>query len=211
MSERAVMSSIPRQVAGFMPRTGDQALVQPQDAAARQAEFDALVKRQTRFVFRIAYALLRNGHDAEEVVQETFLKLYRAGTWESIRDERAFLARVAWRVAVDRRPKAKTDEPSERSASAIARSLKTELSSGGASPEEAVIAEDWNAVVHRLIDALPEDLRQPLVLSAIEEMNSREIAETMGIAEGTVRTRIMRARQMLKQRLASVMGDKYAK
>jgi RNA polymerase sigma-70 factor (ECF subfamily) len=199
MSERALMSSIPRDMASFAPKTEDQALVQSHDAAARSAGFDALVKRQTRFVFRVAYALLRNGHDAEEVVQDTFLKLYRSDAWETIRDERAFLARVAWRIAVDRRPRKKSEEPSQ------------ELSSAGASPEEAVIAGDWNAIVHRFIDALPEELRQPLVLSAIEEMNSRQIAETIGIPEGTVRTRIMRARQMLKQRLASVMGDKYAK
>jgi RNA polymerase sigma-70 factor (ECF subfamily) len=199
IGERALMSSIPGQIAGFTPKTGDQELVQPQDAAAHQARFDALVKRQSRFVFRIAYALLRNGHDAEEVVQETFLKVYRAGAWESIRDERAFLARVAWRIAVDKRPRARSEEP------------PPELSSDSATPEEAVIAEDWNAVVHRLIEALPEELRQPLVLSAIEEMNSREIAGAIGIPEGTVRTRIMRARQTLKQKLARMIGDKHAK
>jgi RNA polymerase sigma-70 factor (ECF subfamily) len=62
-----------------------------------------------------------------------------------------------------------------------------------------MVTADWNAAVHRLVDALPQELRQPLALSTVEEMNSREIAQAMGIAEGTVRTRIMRARRILKR------------
>lgn len=70
-------------------------------------------------------------------------------------------------------------------------------------PEHDVIAADWTVTVHRLIDALPEDLRQPLALSTLKELNSREIAAVMRISEGTVRTRLMRARQILKQKLAA--------
>lgn len=165
--------------------------------------FDTLLKRHAKFVFGVAFAILRNPQDAEEVVQETFLKLYRSGAWESMNNERAFLAKVTWRIAVDRLPAKREDEPS------------ADVPSNDASPEQAAIAGDWNAAIHRLIDALPESLRQPLVLSAVEEMNSREIAEAIGISEGTVRTRIMRARQILKQKVARLlgekMGDKYAK
>jgi RNA polymerase sigma-70 factor (ECF subfamily) len=70
------------------------------------------------------------------------------------------------------------------------------------------MATDWEAAVHRLIDSLPEELRQPLVLSV--EMNSREIAAAMGIAEGTVRTRLMRARQMLREKIAAIEERRYA-
>jgi len=161
--------------------------------------FDDLVKRQARFVFGVAFAILRNPEDAEEAVQETFLKLYRSGAWENMNDERAFLARATWRIAVGRLPAKREEEPAE------------ELPSGDASPEQLAIDGNVTAAIHRLIDTLPESLRQPLVLSAVEEMNSREIAEAMGISEGTVRTRIMRARQILKQKVAALMGEKYAK
>jgi RNA polymerase sigma-70 factor (ECF subfamily) len=174
-----------------------------QETAAREARFAGLVERQSRFVFRVAYALLRNSHDAEDAVQETFLKLYRAGAWEAIENERAFLARAAWRIAVDKLTKLRKarHEP-----------LDAELAlRGGASPEEAAVTANWNAAVHRLVDALPQELRQPLALSTVEEMNSREIAQAMGIAEGTVRTRIMRARQILKQKLAALMESRYEK
>ena len=63
--------------------------------------------------------------------------------------------------------------------------------------------------MHRLIDSLPEELRQPLALSA--EMSSREIAAAMGIAEGTVRTRLMRGRQMLREKMATMEVRGYAR
>jgi RNA polymerase sigma-70 factor (ECF subfamily) len=78
-----------------------------EDSFARCEErFAALVNRQARFVFRVAYAVLRNAHDAEDVVQEVFLKLYRSRAWEKIEEERAYLSRVTWRMAVDHLPRA---------------------------------------------------------------------------------------------------------
>jgi RNA polymerase sigma-70 factor (ECF subfamily) len=162
------------------------------EAGSREVRFTELVKRQSRFIFRVAWAVLRNAHDTEDVVQEAFLKLYRTGAWQRMDDERAFLARTAWRLAVDR---------SRANRGSI---VATETQSGDADPERAAIAADSSAVVQRLIDALPEELRQPLALSAIEELRSGEIAVLMGISEGTVRSRIMRARQILRQKLAAM-------
>jgi len=162
-------------------------------ASNEDAEFEALVMRQSRFVFRVAYAILRNSHDAEDAVQETFLKLYRNNTWKGIEDERAFLARAAWRIAVDRLPKAQPAQP------------EYEPASKAPTPEQEAIAADWTATIQSMVDALPEELRQPLALSTLDELNSRQIAAILGLPEGTVRTRLMRARQMLKQKLASLL------
>jgi RNA polymerase sigma-70 factor (ECF subfamily) len=157
------------------------------EADARPARFADLVNRQSRFVFRVAYAVLRNAGDSEDVVQETFLKIYRAGAWERMENERAFLARTAWRIAIDLRARSRRSPAME--------------AVGDASPEECAIAADRNRAVHRLIDGLPEELRQPLALSTVDEMSSVEIGKILGIPEGTVRTRLMRARQILKQKL----------
>ena len=160
-----------------------------EEAAACESLFAALVSRQSRFVFRVAFAILRNPHDAEDVVQETFLRLYKSSAWEQMRDERAFLARIAWRIAIDRLPKKRNE------------AAANEHPSTEPGPEDAVLRAERIAVVHRLIDALPEELRQALALSTVDELSSRQIAEIMGIAEGTVRTRLTRARQILKQKL----------
>ena len=137
-------------------------------------------------------------------MQETFFKLYRTGTWKAIRDERAFLARTAWRLAVDRLANRIHDLSHDEIDSA-------KLASIAPTPEQSAIAEDSRALVQKLIDSLPEDLRQPLALSTLEEMSSPEIAAVMGIPEGTVRTRLMRARAMLKEKLVVVMDGRHAK
>ncbi len=164
-------------------------------------EFEALVRRQSRFVFRVVYAILRNSHDAEDAVQETFLKLYRNHSWKGIDNERAFLARAAWRMAIDRLPKSQAAHAEP----------ETEPASTAPGPEQRAIAASQHASIHRMIDALPEELRRPLALSAIDELNSREIAVILDMPEGTVRTRLMRARRLLKQKLTGITESRYAR
>ncbi len=167
-----------------------------------EAEFQSLVQRQTRFVFRVAYALLRNAYDADDVVQETFLRIYRKRLWRSIQDERGFLARMAWRIARDRQrqPRMEMNEPEIH-----------EARSRDANPEDALISGDTTSIIHRLIASLPDELRNPLVLSTLEEMTSAQVACALCIPEGTVRTRILRARQMLKQKLGTILEQHHAK
>jgi RNA polymerase sigma-70 factor, ECF subfamily len=160
-----------------------------------QAEFALLVNRQSRFVYRIAYSVLRNVADAEDAVQETFLKLYRTGAWQGMTEEKAYLARVAWRVAVEWLPK--KDMAAEDG-------VMEGLAAVGATPETNVIRSSEQVRLRELIAMLPEELRRPLVLSAIEEMTSSDVAKVMGIPEGTVRTRVMRARTELKRRFEAM-------
>jgi len=155
----------------------------------REGAFAAIVGRHARLMFRVAFSLLRNAQDAEDAVQEAFLKLYRGEAWLRMEDEKAFLARTVWRVALDRMP-AKEERPFAED---------EQFAAPGPSPETAAVRESQAALLRRMIDALPEELRQVLVLSAIEELNSREIAALLGIPEGTVRTRMMRAREALKR------------
>jgi RNA polymerase sigma-70 factor (ECF subfamily) len=174
-----------------------------------EAAFRSFVERNLRFAFRVAWALLRNRSDADDVVQECFLRLYRKRAWhgieglaEEIKDERAYLARVVWRMARDRQRKPVREE------GGIAMDTITATDH---SPEAAAVSSSAIARIHRLIDTLPEELRQPLVLSTLEEMTSAEIGAALGIPEGTVRTRIQRARMLLKQKLGPDTENRYAR
>jgi RNA polymerase sigma-70 factor, ECF subfamily len=168
------------------------------------AEFTALVLRQSRFAFKVAYAVLLNAHDAEDAVQETFLKLYRNRGWEYAENERAYLARVAWRAAVDLRSR------SSHPLAAADSVFVVDPPSDRPRPDQALLAANQHATVHAMIDALPDELRVPLVLSAFDELSSREIGKILDIPEGTVRTRLQRARHMLRSKLAHFQETRYA-
>ena len=178
---------------------GATALTAAKQDAGCEELFAELVARQSRFVFQLAFVVLRNSQDAEDVVQEVFLKLYRSGHWRSMRDERAYLSRVAWRMAINRVPK--------RAVSG----LSADAASLDKTPEEAAVHANWSAIVHQLMDALPEELRLPLAMSAMDELKSCEIAHLLEIPEGTVRTRIMKARSILREKLSVIAGDRHAR
>ena len=175
----------------------ETAALRHDEVAARDDEFAGLVERQARFMFSVAFSLLRNVPDAEDAVQEAFLKLYRGEAWRRMEDERAFLARTVWRVALDRAPREKDR---------MADVGEIEITDGGKSPEDLAAGGDERALLRQMIAGLPEELRQTLLLSSVEEMTSSEVAAVMGIPEGTVRTRVMRAKAELRKRFEA-MGE----
>src|SRR6201997_202786 len=134
------------------------------EAERRDERFEEMLGRQSRFMFQVAFSLLRNRQDAEDAVQEAFMKLYRGEAWLRIDNEKGFLSRTVWRVALDHLPGAaeRTLDVSE---------MELAASDGvGVSPEQSAVDKNERAVLRRLIDGLPEELRQPLVLSSVEEM-----------------------------------------
>jgi len=159
--------------------------------------FSALVERHSRFVYRIALAVTRNPQDAEDVAQETFLELFRGGRWRQMTDERAYLARMTWRLAAH-----------GRGARARGEELSADLASASAGPEQTAIDRNMERRLHALIDQLPEKLRQPLALAALGDLTLVEVARALGLPEGTVRRRIHTARQKLKQQLIEMEGGK---
>jgi len=166
------------------------------EGASRSGSFVALVERHSQFVFRIALAVTRHSQDAEDVVQETFLQVYRDERWKRMEDERGYLARVAWRLAVRQR------KPRRREAE-----LPPEIPSRNVGPEQSAMDRQLEGWLHARIDALPEKLRLPLALQALGELKLVEIAGILGLPEGTVRRRVHTARQKLRQELMDRKGE----
>jgi RNA polymerase sigma-70 factor (ECF subfamily) len=177
-------------------------MVNPPDLmdASRDEAFSRIVREHARLMYRVAHSLLRHPQDAEDAVQDALLKLYRGDAWRQMQDERAFLARTVWRTAFDR---LQTRAPGVDDPLAELR-----LRDGRPTPEEAALEYDERALLHELIDRLPEELRQPLLLSGIEELNSREIGLAMDLPEGTVRTRLMRARAELRRNFEALQTSR---
>jgi len=173
-------------------------------ASAAVDELEALVREHASLVYRVAYAALRNRAEAEDAAQETFVRVLRhRQQLPQVRDQRAWLARIAWRVALDRRRRA-PEVPLEEAARAV-----RELRAAGASAEQLAADAQMLALLERLIASLPRDLREALTLSTVEEMSAAEVAAALDIPEASVRTRVYRARQLLREKLAGVLEGKH--
>lgn len=179
--------------------------------AASTDAMESAVRQHSRFVYAIAYSVLRNHHDAEDAAQETFVRYWRhRRRWRLIRNPRAWLARTAWRVALDSRKKRSARDDSAISLSESVEVI-SQLRAAGAPADEIAAREEMTKVLDRLIESLPEELRNPLALSMAEGMSSPEIAAVLRIPEGTVRQRLWQARQILKEKLAALLEGKHGR
>jgi RNA polymerase sigma-70 factor, ECF subfamily len=143
---------------------------------------------------RVARSVTRNASEAEDIVQETFLRvLGHHSELAELRDARTWLIRITWNLALDRKRRAKTrpqfDNFEERTRSLAACEL---------SAEAEVIAAQYRPRMLLLIDSLPAKEREILLLSAVKELSTVEIAAVLKTTTSTIRSVLYRARQALR-------------
>lgn len=156
------------------------------------ADFTVRVGENQRRVFQIAYSVVGNAADAEEVAQETFLSAYRK--FSSLRDAqkfRAWVNRIAFRLALNRQRTLR--RWLVRDTSWYTQSARDGMIDGTTNAERGRLLNQ----LHGEIDRLPERLRRVLQLSIVEEMNAADVSAILGIPEGTVRSRLHTARGLL--------------
>jgi len=161
--------------------------------AALAREFDERLADCPKLAYRVALGVLRNSAEAEDVAQEAMLRAYR--NFHRLRDRerfRGWIARTAWRLALDRIRASGRREKRESAAAESAPQVEV---------ESVVASREFERHVASAMDALPEKLRQVMVLAAIEGYNTREMARLLEIAEGTVRSRLFLARKQLAESL----------
>jgi len=162
------------------------------------AEFEIRLRESSTLAFRVAYSVLRHREDAEDVAQDAFAKAY--GNFRQLRDRdrfRAWLVRLTWRLALDRRRSDLRRAARERDG-VQAETLPAHAAGGR---ERAYSL--WEA-----IDALPEKLRLVVVLSGIEGHNATEVAQLLGVAAGTVKSRMNTARRRIREHLQCAMSNR---
>lgn len=160
--------------------------------AELEREFEARLVESSKLAFRVAYSVLRQRQDAEDVAQEAFAKAYR--NFRQLRDRerfRAWLVRMTWRLAIDRQ------RGDRRRA---ARELASEPPPAPSAADE-VQARERADRLWAAIDALPEKLRVAIVLANIEGHDIAEVAALLDVPAGTVKSRLFLARQRLKEML----------
>jgi RNA polymerase sigma-70 factor (ECF subfamily) len=164
-----------------------------EEARHHPEAFAELVRRYQDRVYALAYRFLRNHSDAEDVAQETFLRAFRAlGSFETGRRFAPWLFRIATNLCLDmlraRRPIASLEDDPVPPAS-LERVEAT-----------VDVRERWRAL-QAALETLPEGLRVVFLLRHESDLSYQEIAQVLGIPVNTVRTRLFRARELLRDRL----------
>ncbi|HZQ42158.1 MAG TPA: sigma-70 family RNA polymerase sigma factor [Acidobacteriaceae bacterium] len=159
-----------------------------------ETEVAALVETYSTLLFRVAHSILRNPTEAEDAVQDAFVRVMEhKRALPDIRDLRVWLVRITWNLALDRRRRIRPDQLDDTFAHAlVARNT----------PADRALDESREvARVFHEIDRLPRAERQVLLLSAIDELDTRELAQVLNKSESAIRALIFRARTRLRQRL----------
>lgn len=172
-------------------------------AVARTSEDDleCAVRDHARLVYRIAFSVLRNHHDAEDAAQEVFVRVLRhRRKLAKVEDLRAWLAKIAWRVAVQRRKRVSDVALDDLGDDVAAIRSRAEAA------DDMLLANERAIVVAKLIATLPAELRDAITLSTVSEMKVADIAKLLGTNEAAIRSRTFRARQILRDKLAAILG-----
>ena len=168
------------------------------DAIRRDARsgFPALIQAHNQRLFRIARGILRDEAEAEEVVQETYVRAF--ANLDSFRGESSlgtWLARILINEALKRQQR--------RDAAAPAEALAELPAAGEPDPENSAARQEIRRLIERAIDALPPSFRVVFVMRLIEQMSIQETAEALGIPAETVKTRLHRATKRLRAELGA--------
>ena len=172
-------------------------MADPTQTAELVPTWDEIVEQHSDRVFRLAYRLTGNRHDAEDLTQEVFVRVFRSldtytpGTFEG------WLHRITTNLFLDgarRKQRIRFDALSDERAA--------RLQSIGPGPEHAYADQTFDDDIERALATLPPDFRAAVVLCDVEGLSYEEIATILGAKLGTVRSRIHRGRAMLRRALA---------
>jgi RNA polymerase sigma-70 factor (ECF subfamily) len=170
------------------------------ETARSEVDLAALVETYSALLFRVAHSVLRSRSEAEDVVQDAFVRvLEHRQSLAAVRDMRVWLIRIAWNLALDRRRRIRPEQmDADFAESLVASSVPADKALDEAQRMRSVLRE---------LERLPRGERHVLLLSAIEELGTAEMAQVLGRSESAVRALLFRARTRLRERLQEQMGE----
>jgi len=173
--------------------------------------FEQLVAEFERPVFSLCLRLLGDAEEARDAAQETFLKVYRGlGSFRGEAGLKTWIYRIAINQAMNQRRWWRRRHRDETISLELTRgqgetTLGNLLPGGAASPEAQAISSERERSIMRALDEIKPEYRIALVLREIEELSYEEIAQTLSISIGTVKSRIARGREELRRRVKGVL------
>jgi RNA polymerase sigma-70 factor (ECF subfamily) len=187
-----------------VPAGFDESALVAQAKAGDQNAFAELVTRYERKIYRLAKNITRNDEDAEDVLQDAFLKAYtHLDNFKGDSKFYTWIVRIAVNEALMRLRKRKTDRsvPLDEPVELGEETVQREIAVWEDNPEQQYSQEEWRRILDEAVDSLKPDFRTVFVLRDIEELSTEETAETLGISVPAVKSRLLRARLALRERL----------
>ncbi|HEY6943945.1 MAG TPA: sigma-70 family RNA polymerase sigma factor [Candidatus Acidoferrum sp.] len=187
-------------------RDDDDLLLVDRVLAGDRRAYEPLVRRHERRVFRVTLAILGNVQDAEEAMQDTFLKAFRR--LEQFRKDAKFttwLTRIAVNAAIEKRKKRKNFVPLSEAERADEQFLPKHYEPWKSNPEQIYGKQEIHRIVEEAIQALPGIYREAFVLRDVEGLSAEEAAEALGVSVPALKSRLLRGRLMMRERLAEAL------
>lgn len=185
------------------PDEDDFLLVERVLAGDRRA-FESLVRRHERRVFRVTLAVIGNIEDAEEAMQDTFVKAFRhLGQFRKESRFSTWLTRIAINGAIQKRNTRKNFVPLAEAETAQEHFTPKRHEPWRSNPEQLYRKQEIHGIVEDAIQSLPEIYREAFVLRDVEELSAEEAAQALGITVPALKSRLLRARLMMRETLAA--------
>ena len=186
-------------------------------AAGDAGAFEAIMRRHNRLLFRTARSILKSDTEAEDALQDAYLRAWRAlAGFRADARLSTWLVRIVINEALGRlRRRDGQVIPLDAAMNSIEPETQASLTADpDRQPERVAMRAEFRRLMEARIDLLPEAFRSVFMLRAVEEMSVEEVSQALGIPEATVRTRFFRARGMLREGLASefdvALGDAFS-
>ena len=190
--------------------TEELALVQAAQKGDLEA-FSQLVKRYDRNIFRIAQHITHNEEDAQDVVQDAFLKAYQnLSRFQGNSKFYTWLVRIAVNEALMRLRKRRTDRTVslDEDVQTEEGSMPREVADWSPTPEQIYGQSELGDILRKTIQGLPPGFRTVFVLRDVEGLSTEETAEMLGLSVPAVKSRLLRARLQLRDRLGKYFNSK---
>jgi RNA polymerase sigma-70 factor (ECF subfamily) len=178
------------------------------DETAKRNEFEALFLRSHRRAYNLAYRMLGNTGEAEDVTQDAYVRAWHSfHQYDRTRPFEGWLFRIVTNLVIDCRRRQKRvpmyslDAPLTGDADSEGAPLSFEFADTSSNPETLLMTREFDEPLEKALATLPTEYRTAVLLADVEERSYQEIADTMQCAIGTVRSRIHRARLMLRRSL----------
>jgi len=181
-----------------------------------EAEFTALVDSHYRRIYSLIYRMVRNESDAADLTQETFVRIHRAlPRLREAAARSAWIRRIATNLCLDflrrRNATPATSSLDARPSEDSDTLLSWDVSDPTGEPDRIFSNGERLAVLHRAIDSLPDDYRLVIVMHHIEEIRVEDIADSLGVPAGTIKSRLSRARRELHRKLSPYFDPNLAR